>query len=348
MKIAEKIAALQKIALHQNIEHSNGVLNIKKNAVKISEQEFVIFYNTTMKNLNNGELEYMYVDPDMDMVYVQYKFDRIETTGLFKSTIETAKRGCFTVILKKVNSYVMIGQHQHAVVRPANFEYSEVKFKTKDGAETRAFDDVLKHKYLRMLADVVTDEVFRYTNNVGMVAQIKNEIRKPMVIASRDAANSEGKLFDLRWEQDDLALDMTNVGYLNAERAAELSIFTAMLVNRQSKNFYRTRYYFTLNDLEWTSALTVVSAGNMMTARNVHCKIEKIKIQVTVNKSLDLSQSYSKFNTDVHVMGLRYDLGSNNVQSELVSKVKEQLQHFIEKSLESNIQDYLRQQFSHY
>jgi hypothetical protein len=349
MKIAEKIATLQKIVLNQNVvrstEHLNGMLNINKNVVKMSEQKFVNFYNTTMKNLNNGDLEYMYINLGKDMVYVQYKFDRIETTGSFKSNIETAKRGYFTVVLKKVNSNVTVGfeDRHHAIVRPANFEYADVDFKTEEGAETRAFDEALENQYLRVLTDAVTGEVFRFTNSGGMMAQIKNEIRKPIVMASHSTANSEAKLIDLRWEQDDLSMEMSNVGYLNAEQAAEKSIFTAMLVDRQSENSFRTRYNFTLNNLEWTSALTVVSAGNRMTARNVHCEIESIKIQVTLNKSLDRSQSYDKFNTDVHVMGLRYNLGSNNVQSELVSKVEEHLQHFIEKSLEFNFQQILRQ-----
>lgn len=353
MKMVEKIATLQKIALHQNVagpvEQLNGLLNINKNAVKMGEQKFVNFYNTTMKNMNNGNLEYMYVNPGKDMVYVQYKFDRIETTGSFKSNVETAKRGYFTIVLKKVISNVTVGfeDQQHAIVRPANFEYADVDFKTEDGVETRAFDDALEHKYLRVLTDAVTGEVLRYTNSGRMMVQIKNEIRKPMVVVSRSAANSGGKLFDLRWEQDDLAMEMSNVGYLNAERAAERLIFTAMLVDRQSENSYRTRYNFTLNDLKWTSLLTVMSAGNKMTARNVHCEIENIKIQVTVNKALDRPQLYGKFNTDVHVTGLRYNLDNNNAQSELVSKVENQLQHFIEKSLESNFQEILRQKIEY-
>lgn len=345
-RMVEKIATLQNIALNHNIaDRANdldSVLNIEKNSIKLSDQEFVSFSNTVMKNLDNGVLEFMCIKPQKDMVLVEYRFDELETTGSFKSNANNAKSGLFTVVMKNVFSNVSTGLNNQvrSALNPTKFQYADANIKTDDGTETRAFDDALERRYLNVLENAVSSEVLRSTNK-GMIAQMKNEIQKPMVFHNMEQKN---KLFDMRWTEDNMAMELSNIGLQNPEQAVQ-QMLKSVSFQRKSENTYRMRYDFTLKDIEWTSTLTVESAGKKMNTPSANFKIGRVDIQVIITKSRDQQQSCGcgTINTNVVLRGLRYKL-NENVQPELMTKIENELRRFIEHSWESCIQESLKQE----
>lgn len=342
-KMADKIAAVQKIAVDYDIagysDDLDNMLNVNKIVVKLSDGKFVTFHDTTMNNLNNGHLEYMVVDPDTDTVCVEYGFDTIQTVGSIRSNVHNSKSGSYVITMKNVNSNVTtaLKNNQHASIKPVEFQYADVIVKTEDGVETHEFDGALENRYMSALKNAVSAEVARSTKK-GMVAQIKNEILRPMF--DQDMEN-KGKLFDMRWTEDNVAMEMNNIYFQNPDTAYE-QLLGSVSFMRKSQNTYVMRYDFELEDLKWDSPLTVESSGKKMTFRSANFGIDKVFIQVAIVKSYDQQQTCGNINTNVEVRGFRYNLG-DNVQSELVSKVGNKLQRFFEHSLGSFIQESLRQ-----
>lgn len=345
-RMVEKIAMLQNIALDHNIANRannlNSALNIEKNSIKLSDQEFVSFSNTVMKNLDNGILEFMCIKPQKDMVMVEYRFDELETTGSFKSNVQNAKSGLYTIIMKNVLSNVSTGfNHQmHTALKPTKFQYANANIKINDGTETQVFDDALERKYLNVLENAVSSEVLRSTNK-GMIAQMKNEIQKPVVFRNMEQKN---KLFDMRWMEDNMAMELSNIGLQNSEQAVQ-QMLKSVSFQRKSENTYRMRYDFTFKDMEWTSTLAVEWTGKKMNIPSINFKIGKVDIQVIITKSCDQQQSCGcgMIDTNVMVRGLQYKL-NDNVQPELMTKIKNELRRFIEHSWESCIQESLKQE----
>lgn len=341
-KMADKVAAVQKIAVDYDIagnsDDLDNMLNVNKIVVKLSDGKFVTFHDTTMNNLNNGHLEYMVVDPDTDTVSVEYAFDTVQTVGSIRSNVHSSKSGSYVITLKNVNSNVTtaLKNNQHANIKPVEFQYADVIVKTEDGVETHEFDGALENRYMSALKNAVSAEVARSTKK-GMVAQIKNEILRPMYGQDTE---SKGKLFDMKWAEDNFAMEMNNIWLQNPDTADE-QLSGSVSFMRKSQNTYVMRYDFELEDLKWDSPLTVESSGKKIVFRPANFGIDKVFIQVAIVKSLDQQQACGNINTNVEVRGFRYNLG-DNVQSELVSQVGNKLQRFFEHSLGSFIQESLR------
>ncbi|VVC29645.1 Hypothetical protein CINCED_3A019155 [Cinara cedri] len=355
-KIVDKITAIQKIAIDRSaeqIDHLNRDIEINKSVIKMSGHNFVTFYNATMKNLEAGHLESLYINPGRDTVYVLYKFDQLKTVGSFKSNDAYFKSGYYTIVLNKINSTVTTGFEnnlQRPALEPAKFLYADADIVTENGTETQAFNDALEHRYLRVLGNAVCNEVLQSTGR-GMVAQLKNEIRKPIAIA-QNAADNKAKLFDMKWTEDDFSMEMSNVGFRDSTAVSQQAdrLFNSVVFQRKSENAYSMGYDFVLTGLEWTSVLTVEYAGNKMNTRPTNFKIEKVDLRVTVFKSLDRPQQQQnseceKVNTDIEITGLQYEFDDEMaaVQSELLSLAKAKLQRYMVRSLESHFQNSVKQ-----
>jgi hypothetical protein len=181
--------------------------------------------------------------------------------------------------------------------------------------------------------------------NKGALVHIKNEIRRPIEI--NVARKFTNKLFDLRWQEDQVTMEMTNIGFKNSEELKQATehLLNSVTFQRKSQDTYRMRYDFAINNLEWTSALNVMTAGKRMITDPIKFTIEKLNIKVYVDKSVhnqQQQQSYGKAYTKVEVRGLHYNL--KHVQSELVSSLENNLQRFMELSFGSYIQDSLVQE----
>ncbi|XP_060833406.1 uncharacterized protein LOC132916951 [Rhopalosiphum padi] len=348
--MVEKIAAIQKIAVEQNIADSadflDAALTVNQNSVKFPKHNYVSFFNSTMKNLDNGDLEYMYLNPEKDAVFAQYQFNEIKTVGSFKSNIAHAHSGYYTIVMNNVLSNLSTGFYddKHAVIKAAKFHYADANIKTHDGSETQVFSPALEQKYLGVLANAVSNEVMKSANK-GALVHIKNEIRRPIEI--NVARKFTNKLFDLRWQEDQVTMEMTNIGFKNSEELKQTTehLLNSVTFQRKSQDTYRMRYDFAINNLEWTSALNVMTAGKRMTTDPIKFTIEKLNIKVYVDKSVhnqQQQQSYGKAYTKVEVRGLHYNL--KHVQSELVSSLENNLQRFMELSFGSYIQDSLVQE----
>lgn len=336
-KMIEKIAAIQEIA--GRAQHFDGAaIAVDKDAIKLSDREFVTFGEATMKRLEDGRLEYAYVNVERDVVMAQYAFDRVETVGSFKSNVQGAKAGRFDVVMNQMTGNVSTGLNGDGqkAAEPARSRFAEATIVTADGAETRAFDGALKHRYLGVLERAVSAEVARSVGR-GPIAQMKREMRDPMPFRG-------AKLFDMSWTEDDVSMQMSGIGFAKTAGATHL---TAVSLYRVSDNVYGTRCLFAFNDLEWISPLTVESAGrNKMTMRAAHVKVDGINVHVTVLKSRQpgdgQQQPCGQINTHVEVAGLRYDF-DETVPSEFLGKIQDKLQRFIEHSLEYNVQQSLKQ-----
>jgi len=342
-KIVEKIAAIQQIAVNHNfadnINYLNGELDVARNSIKMSENKFMSLYNSTMKNLNNGELKYMYLNPEKDTVFAQYHFNQIETVGSYNSDVRDARSGYYTIVMNNVVSNLSTGFYDdnHSVVRSAKFQNADANVKTQDGAETQAFNPALQ-RFLGVLAHAVSNEVKTSARNNALV-QIKNEILKPIVFQNTE----NNKLFHLMWQEGNVAIEMSNVEFQNSQLAsATEQLLKSMTFQRKSQDSYTMSYDFVLKNLEWTSALTVTSAGKSTIIRPTKFIVEKINILVYLSKSIDQQQSCDNIYTDVNVQGLSYNL-DNNLRSEVVSAIDNNLERFIQYSLESNIQTSLKQ-----
>lgn len=344
-KIVDKIAAIQQIAVNHNIANNinylNGELEVARNSVKLSTNNFVSFYNTTMNNLNNGDLKYMYLNPEKDTVFAQYHFNQIETVGSFKSDVHDARSGYYTIIMNNVYSNLSTGFYddKHSVVRSAKFENAVANIKTQDGSETQVFNPAVQ-RFLRVLANAVSSEVKMSARNMALV-QIKNEITKPIIFQNTES----NRLFDLMWQEGNIAMEMPNIGFQNSQMTSFTEqLFKSMTFQRKSQDSSTMRYEFAINDLEWISTLTVTSAGKRtVTTPATKFNVEQINIQVVFTKLIvDQQQSCDKVSTIVDVQGLNYNL-NDNLRSEVVSIIDNNLQRFIQRYLESNIQTYLKQ-----
>ncbi|XP_060875801.1 uncharacterized protein LOC132949059 [Metopolophium dirhodum] len=349
--MVEKIAAIQKIAVDYNIAETadslNAALPVNSNSVKFAKHNFVSFTNSTMKNLENGDLEYMYLNPERDTMFAQYQFNEIKTVGSFKSNIPHAHSGHYTVILNNVLSNLSTGFHdnKHAVIKAAKFQNADVNVITHDGSETQVFTPAMEQKYLGVLANTVSNEVMKSANK-GALVQIKNEIRKPIVSQMNTARKNTNKLFDLRWQEDQVTMEMANIGFMNSEVLVHATehLLNSVSFQRKSQDSYRMRYDFAIKNMGWTSPLNIVSANMRTTTDPIQFTIDDIIVKVFIDKSGrdQQQQLYGKAYTNVEVRGLHYNL--KNVKSDLVPYFENDLQRFMEHSLGSYLQDSLVQE----
>lgn len=345
-KIADKVAAIHRIAIDHNIadniNYLNGALEVARDSVRLTTNNFVSFYNTTMKNLDNGDLKYMYLNPEKDTCFAQYHFNQIEATGSFKSDVQDARSGYYTIVMNNVYSNLTTGFYddKHSVVTSAKFQNADANIKTQDGSETQVFNTALQ-RFLGVLAKAVSGEVKMSARSTAFV-QIKNEIRKPIYYQNQNTENT--KLFDLVWQEDNVAMEMRNIGFGDSKLAsATEQLFKSMTFQRKSQDSYTMRYDFALNNLEWISPLTIMSAGKRTTCPPTKFNVDKINVQVFFDKSsFDQQQSCDKIFVNADVRGLTFNL-DNNLHSEVVSVIENKLERFIQHSLGSYIQTSLKQ-----
>lgn len=354
-KMAQKIAAVQKIAgQHDWSEAAADIpyarMNINNVAVKLqSGQNFVTFYNNTMSGLNGGRLEYLYVNAEKDVVLAQYKFGELETVGSFRANLPAVKAGYYSIGLKDVYSNVSTGFAQHAAVKPASFRTAESVVRTDDGAETRALDGAIEHKFLRELGHAVSAQALK-TTDYGMIGQLKTEARKPMMAAIAPGASktAAGKLFDMRWTEGGVTMEMLDAGYGKfPEQAAQQFRFGAVSIAPVGPSAaYKMLFDFAFDELRWASALTVRSAAGKktMTARSVDFYVPKAYVRVSVvKKSSQQPLCGGDISADVQIRDARYSF-AEDVPSELRSQMDEKFVRFFEHSLEYYVQEALKQE----
>lgn len=341
-KIADKIAAVQRIAIEHNIAANaghqlKGELNVARSAIRLSKDNFVSFYNTTMKNLDGVDLKYMYLNPGKDTVFAQYHFNEINTSGLFASDVQYAGSGRYTVVMNDVYSNLSTGfdDGRHAAaVRPAKFQSADARLTTADGSVTRAFDPAVQ-KWATVLTDAVSEAVRTSATESVALQRIKNEMRGPV-------STGNGKLFDLVWRAANVAIEMPDIGFFrNTE--GPTGLLESMTFQRTSRNAYTVRYDMVLKNMQWTSAVTVSSAGTKTTTPSTTFVVPKMNIRVSFAMSTAAEarrQSCDNVSVDVDVQGLNFNL-DDSVRSDIASTIDTNLQHSIQHSLASSIQMYL-------
>jgi len=230
--------------------------------------------------------------------------------------------------------------NKHAIIKAAKFQNADVNIVTHDGSKTQVFNQAMEQKYLGVLANTVSNEVMKSINK-GALVHIKNEIRRPIV-----SPMNTNKLFDLRWQEDQVTMEMTNIGYMNSEvlEHATNNLLNSVTFQRISQDTYRMRYDFAIKNMVWKSALNIVSSDIRTTTDPIQFVIDQMNIKVYIDKSARDQQqlSYGKAYTKVEVRGLHYNL--TNVKSGLQSYFENDLQRFMEHSLESYLQDSLVQE----
>lgn len=351
--IVDKIVAIQKITTDRsakNINNLNRNLVINKDIIKLSAQHFVTFYNATMRNLEAGQLESLYINNDQDVMTAKYNFDQLKTVGSFKSNNPNFRSGRYTIILKKVNSTVRggLGHDLHRpVIEPAKFQDAYANITTEDGIEVEAFNEALEHRYLRVLGNAVSNEVLMSTGS-GIIGQLKNEIRKPVAIAR----NAETKLFDMKWTEDDVTMEMPNVGFSDVPAADQQTALTfdSMTFQHKSEDTYSVRCAFGLTNLKWSSVLNIESAGTRMNTSPANFNVNKVDVSVTILKLLNQQQQQpnsrcANIDAEVDITGFRYDFDDFEAAapSELLTVAKNKLQRFMKYSLESHFKNSMMQ-----
>lgn len=378
-KMVEKIAAIEKIAAEHDVAgyttELDGALKVYQKPIRISDKHFVTFYNATMNKLNKGQLRYMAIDPHADVIRAQIYFPDLETTGSFVSNLPQSRSGYFAIAMNDAYINFTTGfsnaaaARHSAIVRPALYRYADATVKTVDGAETHAFDDALKHRYLRDLAMAASAEALMYADR-GMIAQMKTEIRQPAVYSGAEVA---GKLYDMRWTEDHVTMEMSGIGnqvaaagggsYGRQHQQQYPSVDAVHFYQKPGDGgSYAMRYRFGLAGLRWTSGLSVQTASGkrMATVRPAEFAAENIDFTVTVytagaagfaghfNKYQQQQPCAGRlFDVDVTVRGLRYDIDDDQ-PSELVAVVQAKLQSFIEHSLEAYFQKSLEREICTY
>jgi len=146
------------------------------------------------------------------------------------------------------------------------------------------------------------------------------------------------------WQEGNVAIEMSNTEFQNSQLAsATEQLLKSMTFLKKSQDTYTTVYDFVINNLEWTSTLNVMSADKRTNIPRTKFNVEKIIIQVYLSKwSFDQQQSCDNISTNVNVQGLSYNL-DNNLRFEVVSAIDNNLERFIQHSLESKIQTSLKQ-----
>ncbi|XP_050526871.1 protein dopey homolog PFC0245c-like [Daktulosphaira vitifoliae] len=334
--VTEKIAALERIvSKYSEMSDLQEPLYIKNVAVKSTKHNSVNFYNTQLKNLNDGDLMYMFIKPEFDTVFVEYQFDQLRAKGAFKSDLPQSNYGAFTVDLNKVRSNVTagftVGQYRF---KPATFEYAESTVVNEQNRETTAFDSAIKKNLVWELQNAVSAEVYNSTHK-GIISQLKAEITTPLYSLNN---GQQAKLYDMKWTEDDFTIELKSIGtrYMDqANQKIELMSFT-----RKNINTYKTRYTIHLDQLQWNGDLIVNANGQRTIAQSIDFSIKNVKIQVIVTKNEH--QRCGTYYTKVEIPSVQYRLNENWATT-LQSQVEQKLPHFIQHSLEAYMQKSLEQ-----
>lgn len=373
-RTVRRIADLQDAACGLGVaatDRSAAAMNVERNSVKMSAgRDFVTFYDAVMKNMDNGTLERAYIDPGKDLVAVAYSFDELEATGAFVSNVRGAESGRFNIVMKNVNSNASVEfermrqQQQQQRVQPVRMQYADVLVRTDDGVETRALDDALEHEYLRALQYAVSAEVMRSAGR-GAMARLTDEMGATMDWTA-------APVFDVRWTEGDVSVEMTNAAGLRDPTRNSAFESVSFRRARRSQNAYRMRYELRLNDMEWTSALTVrrqtAAAAAAVTAPSAEFRADRLDVRVSVTggwpRGADNAIAQHRrpqqqpqprcrsqcddIEVDVAVSGLRYRLNDDAIASRLAGMLDTDddngLGRIIERSLESTVREALKQE----
>lgn len=337
--IVDKFAALNKIVSQRQRSNTNllemqNPLPIKSSYVK---QNHIRFLNAELQNMNNGSLEYLSIYPEKNQVYVQCAFDSLVVNGAFKSNAQHAKikGGLFTVNMAYVLSNVSASFHWHKVLKPAKMGMIVTEVITKNHDDINAVKESVNKKYRNTLGQAISSELFNSTHK-GMVAQLKTQIVIPLNTINHEHTTL---LYNMNWTEGDLSMQMSDIGgrfWKPVNRKID-----SMSYARNEDGTYKMRIDVILNDLHWTSDLTVMFNGQRTQAKFVDFQMKSIRMRLAAIKSVD-TQECRDLQVKVEVKGFQYSLNEQWSQTmQLI--VESKLPRFIQRSLEAYMMSSLRQ-----
>ncbi|XP_050423925.1 homeobox protein 9-like [Adelges cooleyi] len=331
--VTEKLAVLNRIVVAGST-NMRDPLDLENIVVKPSQQHFVNFHDAQMRNLNTGSLQYFAVNPESDNVYLEYEFNNLNVNGQIKSNWEHLKNGQFNIDMKNVRSNVSARFHSHqATLVPAKFEYADVTVYDENNKETTKLDEAFENRYFNMLKHAISEEVHS-TVHKGMLSQIKNEINTPL---AQQISGNSGKLFDLKWKEGNVAMEIDNIGNEIASGHRNDQRIRSMSYTRLDANNYRLRFDVKLQGLQWTSDVNAIVDGRRAQAQNVNFNLNKVDIEVKLIKAINNNEC-RKVQTEVYLQGLRHDGLIKQLPSDVSQLVDQKLHHFIKHSLEAYMQ----------
>ncbi|XP_050430991.1 uncharacterized protein LOC126839632 [Adelges cooleyi] len=346
--LADKVFALDKIVHEQRRQENNNVgavdlqdpLAVANVAVKSSKKNVVQFYNAQMTNLRTGDLEYMYIKPEADLVYVEYSFDQLRTKGAYKSDLPQTNAGEFTIAMDNVRSNVTASFGAgKAIIVPAAYENAESTVLTEQNTETTLLDGAIKKAFIRQLNQAVSAEVYNSTHK-GLLSQLKAEITAPLRSVN---AGQKAKLYDMRWTERDLTIELTDIGTKFVDQTAQR--IGSMAYVRTNAGTYKTKYTVVLDHLKWTGDLTISENGQRATtARSVQFNINNANVEIVLTNTDNrlCGTIYANAELDNVEYTLNKDLPislQSRVERDLARFVKHSLEEYMHKSLEQRLCD---------
>ncbi|XP_050424908.1 TPR-containing protein DDB_G0280363-like [Adelges cooleyi] len=341
--VTDKIAALSTIIATGTTDDNNmrDPLTLKTTTVKSSKKHFVNIHDAQLRNLNNGKLQYFAVNPESDNIYVEYDFNNLNANGQYKTNLENIKSGQFNIDLKNVRSNVTARFHSHrATLMPAKFEYADVTVYDENNQETTNLNEAFENKYINVLKHAISAEVYS-TAHKGVFSQIKKEINTPL---TQQLSGNLGKLFDMRWKEGNVAMEINNVGNQlssNYNNNNDMKV-RSMSYTRLDAGNYKLRFDVKLGGLQWNSDVVATVDGQRAQAQNVNFNLKKVEIEVKVIKSANNDQC-RRIKTDVYLHGLQYQGLNRQMPSTMNQMIDQNMSRFIQHSLEAYMQKTIQQ-----
>lgn len=342
--IVDKFAVLNRIVAQAHRSNNNNLLEmqnpllVKNTVVKVTKQNFVNFQNVELQNLENGNLEYLSINPEKNYVYAECTFDKLVANGNFKTNLAHTKSGQFTVEMNYIRSNVsaMVHRRGKAIIRPAKLGMASTHVNAEHLQDTDSISGAVDKKYRSVLEQAISNEVHNATHK-GMVAQLKTEMNVPLDAFSNGHAI---KLYDMDWTENDLKIQMASVDGLSWKQADQK--IDSMSYTRENNGSYKMRVELNLNGLKWTSDLTAEHSGRRAQSQSLGFNAKNIRVRLVVFKSVE-NDECRKIETDVKVKGLTYNF-TQHFPAKMQSAVESKLPQFIQKSLEAHMNNLLKQQ----
>lgn len=345
--IVQKIVSIDQIVAREHQRDGNLLdvddpLPVKKSVVKMTKKNFVNFQNASIRNMKNGTLTYLSLNPEMDDVHMECSFGNLEATGTFKSNLAYTKRGQFVVDMDVVLSNVTASFHRgKAAVGPVTLLAAETYVVADDRRDVDAVIESVGRKYRYVLERAVAAEVYKATFK-GVVSELKAKMEHAYRRVSNEPA---AKLYDLDWTEGSLNIQMSNASsrsWRPANRTIDFVSYT-----RKNHNAYEMRFDVRLKRLLWISDLTTTYNGRrVQRSRSLKFVMEDVQICVIVLKSIG-SQECRQIETDVHARGLQYDLNEQQLPSFVKSTVELRLPRLIERSFTVYLKDLIKRDVCH-
>ncbi|XP_050549014.1 putative uncharacterized protein DDB_G0287457 [Daktulosphaira vitifoliae] len=322
----------------------DNTVPLEMTVYKPDKDHFIRFHDAQIRNMNQGKIEYLAVNPEYDNIYVEYQFDNLKTQGLYKSNLHHLNSGEFNIAMKNVYSNVSARFHsRRASIVPAEYEVAEVTVYDEQGKETEQLNEVLERKYLRDLERAISNEVFSATHK-GMLFQLKTEITRPI---EKSAVFGIGKLESMKWKENNVAMEMNNLqsndnysNYVNQK-------ISAMSYTRLNNQQYKMRFDSKIYGTQWNGDFVIVVNGQRYQAQNVNFNLKNIEFEVNVFKFYN-SDECRMVNTDVYLQGLQYSGLKEQLPVVVFQEVEQKLYRFIKHYLEAHMQKALKNVFCNF